>query len=395
MNRSQEQFKDWKFGLFIHWGLQSLPEAQQDPAHFTAEKFSARVLVDLAKYAGMRYITFTSKHHDGFALFNTALSDFSSPHSPARRDFFKLLVEECRRQGMPLFAYFSLPDLHRPEFPRAKRFFPKTSLGQAFKEAAGPEEWREYTEFMRGQVKELGTRYGRLAGFWFDVGPHNGANYPYDVGELERLVRTVQPSTLIMGRDFYEAEKSLKTFGYLDDSGRPRSLPLPPAAADAWPSEVCDTLGEFWFYRADNKVYRPTSEILRKFVEVIGRGGNYLLNIGPKPSGEVDPEQELRLREIGVWLRKYGEAVYGTRPGPFAPGAWGYSVQKGDRVYLHILNCPGAELVVADAHRKVVAAKFINGARIQFRQNDGRLNIHLGQTPCDPVDTIVALELAR
>jgi alpha-L-fucosidase len=209
------------------------------------------------------------------------------------------------------------------------------------------------------------------------------------------LVRRIQPGALIMGRDFYEAEKSFKNFGYLDDAGRPQFFPLSPPAAGAWPFEVCDTINDSWFYNPENVAYRPTPEILRKFVEIIGRGGNYLLDIGPKPSGQVEPAQERRLREIGAWLKKNGEAVYGTRPGPFAPAEWGFPVQKDGRVYLHILNWPGAELVVSDAQREVKAVKSVNGRRIRFRQNEGRLSIDLGDVARDPVDTIVVLDLAR
>ena len=327
----QESFKDSKFGMFFHWSLFSLPTGHEDwrtpegaMGNFCAEKFDAGKWVDSAEEAGARYITFTSKHHDGFCLFSTDLTDFNSANSPAARDFLSLLSEECHDRGMPLFVYYSLADHHHPGF------------------RPGEPEWVDYLEYYHGQIEELCSNYGEIAGFWLDPGPWHGPGYDYQIDFTDGIIRDYQPSALLMGRDFYESEKGVPvlpgTRGRLNNVGEgdPREMPAP--APGNWPFEVCDTINDSWQYNEADLNFKSTGTLLRKLVSVVGLGGNYLLNQSPMGSGELDTRQAGILREMGAWLNRNRGSIYGTRP--LGPTKWGPLVAGNGTNYLYILDWP-------------------------------------------------------
>jgi len=387
MTPEQEQFKDAKFGMFIHWSLFSLPTGHKNWAcpedairKFTADEFDARSWVDLAREAGARYITFTSKHHNGFCLFSTELTDFNSLNSPARRDFVELLADECHAQRMPLFLYYSLPDLHHPEF----------KPGQAGK-------WARYIRFYRGQIRELCTNYGQVAGFWLDPGPWHGRDYPYHVTETVDIIRDLQPHALVMGRDFYESEKSVPTLpcemGWLNDQGEGDPRPMPIPGPNNWPFEVCDTVNNSWEYKESDRNFKGSSQLIRKLVSIAGLGGNYLLNQAPMGSGRVQPEQAERFREIGAWLKRNGESIYGTRPVAIAPPPWGFIVFKARRAYLHVTNWPGGSIELVGLGTRVESASLLHGEPVPHRRIRGRETIGLPESASDSIDTIIAVEL--
>jgi len=394
----QGWFKDLKFGLFIHWGLDSVlanhpgmtAEASRD-INWDASSlgpeltklggaFDAKAWVDLAERSGQRYIAFTTKHHIGFANFATRLSDYNSAKMGPKRDFVRLLADECHRRGMPFVAYLSLPDLKHPDC----RPLDKPA-------------WDRYLKFLLGQIEELATNYGPIAAFWLDPGPWNGPSYHYPVAEIQAEVHRRWPGTLCF--DWDESEQSYASRAYLGPEGMVMGCDIYPPdrgpQPDAWPFEVCDTLNNNWFYAPDDRNYKDPPTLIRRLVEIVGRGGNYLLNMGPLPSGAINPEDARRLEAMGEWLRRNGDAIYDTRPLGVPPQPWGWPVIKDDRIYLHILNWPGERLTVAGVGRSVTAARWLGGAPLQFEVAAETVTLHLPATAPDAVDSIAVLELVK
>jgi len=393
----QEWFKDLKFGMFIHWGLDSVlaahPGATTEAYHDInwdassvagelakmGEAFDAKAWVDLAERSGQRYIAFTTKHHIGFANFASRLSDYNSAVMGPKRDFVRLLADECHRRGMPLIAYLSLPDLKHPDC-------------RPLDKAA----WDRYVEFLMGQIEELATNYGPIMAFWLDPGPWNGPSYHYPVARIQEEVHRRWTETLCF--DWDESEQSYASRAYLNPEGMVMAYEIYPEATgpqpDAWPFEVCDTLNTTWFYNPDDKNYKDAPTLIRRLVEIVGRGGNYLLNMGPPPSGAVNPDDSQRFEAMGEWLRRNGEAVYGTRPLGVPAQPWGWPVSKDGRIYLHILNWPGQRLTLPGVKSRVTAARWLNGGELRFETGADGVTLHLPAAAPDPVDSIAVLELA-
>jgi alpha-L-fucosidase len=384
----QEAFKDLKFGMFVHWSLFSLPTGHQRwktpegaAQQFMADRFDAGQWLDVAEGAGARYITFTAKHHDGFCLFSSQLTEFCSAKTPARKDFVGLLSDECRRRGMPLFIYYSLPDLHHPGF----------TPGQ-------PDEWEGYIEYYQGQIAELSTNYGRVAGFWLDPGPWHGPDHDYRLTRTETIIKELQPHALVMGRDFYEAEKNAPnlpgTLGYLDDHGEgiPREMPAP--SPGNWPFEVCDTMNDSWQYNESDTNFKSPDSIIRKLVSIVGTGGNYLLNVSPMASGEVDSRQVGILQEVGAWLDAKGDSVYGTRPF-IPPTRWGVAVSRDNTAYLHVMTTDDVIMETPVPGGGLRSFGLMGGEGLRFTRKDSAIEIHVPPASRDGIDTVITAELDR
>ncbi|UCH36009.1 MAG: alpha-L-fucosidase [Armatimonadota bacterium] len=397
ITKRQEWFKDLKFGMFIHWGLESVlhkhpgawEAACRDPNWDASslgadladlgESFDAAAWVSLAQRAGARYIAFTTKHHLGFANFASRHSDYNSAAMGPQRDFVRLLADECHRRRMPFIAYLSLPDMKHPDC-------------RPLDKAA----WARYLKFLRGQIEELATAYGPLMAFWLDPGPWNGPSYFYPVAQIQDEVHRRWPATLCF--DWDEAEKSYASRAYLSPQGMVMAYELYPEGSgpqpDAWPFEVCDTLADSWHYNPADTAYKDVPTLIRRLVEVVGRGGNYLLNMAPLPSAAIDPEDAKRFEAIGEWLRRNGEAVYETRPLGTPAQPWGWPVMKGSRVYLHILNWPGEKLALDGLKRPVAGARWLHGEELPFAAGAESVVLHLPAAAPDAVDSIAVLDLA-
>jgi len=381
---AQERFKNLKFGIFIHWGLYSvlghgewalfnehLPIEDYDRLveGFTAEALKASEWVRLAKRAGARYMNFVTKHHDGFCLFDSRLTDHTSVRSSPRRDFVAELSRACAARRMPLFLYYSLLDWHFPNFA-------PDSPG--------------YTRYFYGQVEELATRYGPIAGFWFDMGALKGR---YRGEATWEMIRKNQPEALIMPYDFFVSERTLTRTSTYDALGRVLDMPLPEAGPDAWPFEVCDTMNGSWGYNPSDMNYRSAEELIRELVTVVGRGGNLLLNISPTPSGGIPPEQVRRLEAIGDFLKRCGKAIYDTRPAVLPPQPWGFPLIKGNRLFLHILQAPDGALIVKGLDSPVSRVLTLERKGLSWTQDSDGLHLHVLPEFRDPVDTILEVVL--
>jgi alpha-L-fucosidase len=389
--------------LFVHWGVYSvlgdgewvmnnrkipIAEYEKLPAQFNPTEFDPREWVSLVKDAGMKYITITSKHHDGFAMFNSRVSDWDIiDRTPYKRDVLKLLADECRRQGVRLFFYHSHLDWRHPDY------FPRGRTGNGL---GRPEqgEWYRYLDFMDAQLRELLTNYGEIGGIWFD-GWWDRPEADWRLQKTYSMIHELQPQALIgnnhhrrpfPGEDFQMFEKDLpgKNTAGFNEEAEIGSLPL----------ETAETMNNSWGYNSKDRRYKSTRDLIQYLVRAAGHNANFLLNVGPMPDGKIQPEFVTRLREMGRWLSVNGEAVYGTRGGPIAPRPWGVTTQKGDRVYVHLLDWQDESLALPRLGRRVRSARLLrDGSAVRFAENDFGLLLKVPAMKRDEHDTIVVLEL--
>lgn len=400
---SRQWFQDAKFGLFVHWGVYSVlgkgewvmnndkipfSEYEKLPPQFNPTEFDPAEWVSLVKAAGMKYITITSKHHDGFAMFDSKLTDWDIiDRTPYKKDVLKMLAEECRKQGVKLFFYHSQLDWKHPDY------FPRGRTGQS---SGRPEsgDWYKYLDFMDGQLTELLTRYGPVGGIWFD-GMWDKPQADWRLRQTYDLIHKLQPAALvgsnhhlapIAGEDFQMFEKDLpgsNTAGF--NTTEIGSIPL----------ETCETINGAWGYNASDKRFKSTRDLVHYLVRAAGYNANFLLNVGPMPNGRIQPEFVTRLHEVGQWLGKNGESIYGTRGGPVSPRPWGVTTRKGNKIYVHVLNWTDSVLAMPKLPAKVKSAKLLmDGRTLDFREDDkyGFL-LTIPQDAADPFDTVIVLEM--
>jgi alpha-L-fucosidase len=382
---SLARWQSLRFGLFIHWGPVSLkgveigwgrggerrgrrgsgpvPVEVYDNLYkeFNPVKFDADEWVAIAKAAGMKYLVFTTKHHDGFCNFDSKLTDYkiTSPLSPYRKDIVRQLADACRKGGLGLGFYYSQPDWHHPDYRAGDRH-------------------ARYIDYLHGQIRELCANYGKVDILWFDGLEGRAADW--DALRLIGMIRTLQPAILINSRcnapcDFSTPEQRIGRF----DRERP------------W--ESCITLGSQWAWKPDDAL-KSLAECVHTLVRCAGGDGNLLLNVGPMPTGEIEPRQVERLKEMGAWLGKHGESVYGTRGGPFKPGAWGASTFKANVVYVHVLKPEAAAALALPAvRRKIVRAGLLTGGTVDIQQKESGITLTVPVAHRQAIDTIVKLEL--
>lgn len=402
--KARQWFQDARFGLFIHWGVYSVlgkgewvmnndkmssAAYEKLPPQFNPVKYDAAAWVALAKAAGQKYITITSKHHDGFAMWGTKKNKWNIVDAtPYKKDVLKPLAEECRRQGVKLFFYHSHLDWHHTDyFPRGR-----TGLHSGRPESG---DFNRYLDFMDGQLEELLTGYGELGGIWFDgIWDRKGADWR--LRKTYDMIHRLQPQALVgnnhhlapfEGEDFQMFEKDLpgqNTAGFNEES-----------KIGALPLETCETINVAWGYNSTDKKFKSSRQLVHYLVKAAGMNANFLLNVGPKPDGTIQEEFATRLKEIGGWLTKNGDSVYGTRGGPITPRPWGVTTQKGKTVYAHVLDWPDPLLVIPSFGKSVKSAKILAGsAPVPVKPVDGGWLLTLPAAGRDAMDTVVALETA-
>ena len=398
---AREWFQNARFGLFVHWGVYSvladgewvmnnkkIPIADYEklPPTFNPIEFNPVEWVSLAKAAGMKYITITSNHHDGFAMFDSKVSDYNIvAKTPYKKDPLKALAEEARRQGLKIFFYYSQLDWHHPDY------FPRGRTGQDAGRAESG-DWNRYLDYMDAQLRELLTNYGEIGGIWFD-GWWDRPDANWRLEKTYSLIHQLQPAALIgsnhhrrpnPGEDFQMFEKDLpggRTQGFNADA-EIGNLPL----------ETCETMNGAWGFNLTDRRYKSTRDLVRYLVRAAGSDANFLLNVGPMANGKIQPEFVTRLREMGDWLSKNGESVYGTRGGPVTPRPWGVTTKKGDRVFVHVFDSPDAALLLPPLPSRVRSATLLNGGAVEFTSGPSGVILSLPKDR-DPIDTIVVLEL--
>jgi len=411
---SREWFQNARFGLFVHWGVYSIlgdgewvmnnqnisiSEYEKLPTFFNPIDYDPVEWVSMVKEAGMKYITITSRHHDGFSMFDTKMSDYNIVQStPYGKDIIKLLAEECRKQGIKLFFYYSLLDWNRDDY------FPRGRTGKGIAER-GKGKWESYIKFMKGQIRELLTQYGEIGGIWFDGhwdqkewdGTKFGdskVDWHYD--EIYGMIHELQPQALIgnnhhigviSGEDFQMFEKDLpgkNTTGYGTPEDQIGSLPL----------EVCETINGSWGFNLQDRKHKSNKELIHYLIRAAGYGSNLLLNVGPMPNGKIQSEHKTALKAIGKWLGKNGNTIYETRKGPFTPNENFVSTQKGNIIYLHVLNPELKILQMNKLPSQVKSVKIFNSKEsLNFRNDRYGFIVDIGNNQLDPIDTIIEIQI--
>ena len=397
-------WRDAKFGLFMHWGVYSIPgrgewvqwdeqipvdEYARLAGQFNPDKFDPDAWAALAKAAGMKYTVLTSRHHDGFALFDDPGSNFTAMKSAAHRDFVADYVKAVRKSGLHVGLYYSPLDWRYPGF-----FFPGIYRANA-------EEMR--AQYHR-QLNELASNYGKLDILWFDGG---GGDWLGFGGVTFKGGWHARP----------KGERYTGSFSWQDDAAVDNLRKLQPsivindrtdAAADfrsregdaalgnfenRYPWELCTTLTQgAWGYQPNAKI-KSLESVVRLLVSAVGRDGNFLLNVGPRPDGQIDPAQAQRLREIGAWLDRYGESIYATRGGPYLPGDFGVSTYRDKTIYLHILSPSGPTLALPALPAMILSCSALTGGEAACTQSDTGVTVTLSGNPT-AIDTIVVMTLA-
>ncbi len=405
---NREWFQDAKFGLFIHWGVYSelagggdygiaewimnqkqIPIFKYEllPTFFNPTQFDPKEWVSMVKDAGMKYITITSKHHDGFAMYDSKISDYNIVDStPYGKDVLKMLKEECDKQGIKLFFYYSQLDWHHPDY------FPRGNTGQGYTGRPESGDWDNYIDYMNTQLSELLTNYGEVGGIWFD-GMWDKKDAPWRLDDTYSLIHKLQPGALIgsnhhmmpiPGEDFQMFEQDLpgdNTTGF--NNTEIGKLPL----------ESCQTMNGSWGFNIKDSNFKSTKTLIEFMVKAAGNNANLLLNTGPMPNGKIQPENVQTLKEMGEWMKKYGETIYGTRGGPISPRLWGVTTYKDNKVYVHVLNWKDKTLSIPDFGEKVKSASmFVNKAIVKFKQDKTGISIYLPDGYDTEIDRIIVLE---
>lgn len=338
-----------KFGIFIHWGIYSMfgqgewymqnanldwQEYQKAASAFYPHLFDANEWVSAIKASGARYITFTSRHHDSFSMWQTDQSDYNIVEAtPFGRDVVGELADACHKQGMRLHLYYSHLDWRRADYPLGR-------TGHGTHRELKP-NWPTYLQFMEAQLYELLTRYGDIGAIWFDgVWDHDQDSIPFN-WDLERqyaLIHQLQPRCLV-GNNHHEAVKPGEDIQIFERDVPGQNLAgLSGQEIGNLPLETCQTMNGMWGYKITDQNYKSVDELIRLLISTAGKGANLLLNIGPQPNGQLPAAALDRLRGMGEWLGRYGESIYDTTAGEIAEQPWGATTRKGDVLYVHVTD---------------------------------------------------------
>ena len=399
-------FRDGKYGMFIHWGPCTIgakeigwgregnrpwdinkhgprtsdPEYDNYYKSFNPVKFDADALVQLAKKSGMKYMVLVTKHHDGFSMFDTKQSDYSIMHTPYGRDVVKAFADACHRHGMKMGLYYSTRDWYHPDY----------LVGDN----------KKYDAWYQEQIRELLTNYGNVDVMWFDhVGGRDWSKWRFD--DLFSMMYRLQPDMLVNNRaakfcgpvtpeDKGPATKELETMtkgDYYTPEGRIGSLDI----QDDW--ESCIHIGQGWSYRGEEGFQTP-EDCIKMLVSCTTGGGNLLLNVGPRADGTLTDGEFQSVKAVGAWLEKYGDAIYGTRGGPYKNGRWGGSCHKGNKIFLHLYQRPeGGRLEFDPLPRKVLSARTLDGAPVDVTQSDEKLSLGIAKEAHVSPVTVVELTI--
>jgi alpha-L-fucosidase len=398
--KNRQEFQDRKFGMFIHWGIYSLladgewvmfnkkipyEKYSKIANEFYPHDFNAMEWVQIAKAAGMKYITITSRHHDGFSMFNTKASSYNiMDATPYKKDPMKDLAAACKAEGLKLNFYYSLLDWGRKDYGFGKKIV-----------NGRPEDtdWDSYINFMKTQLTELLTNYGDVvAGIWFDGDwERKTANWHYE--EIYQLIHRLRPDVMISnnhhseikpGEDYQAFEKDLpgaNSHGW--NSGGVSNLPL----------ETCETINGAWGFNITDRNYKTSKDLIQYLVKAAGHNANFLLNVGPQADGKIQQEFVDTLKKVGEWLQKNGESVYGTRGDVVPTQEWGTVVKKGNKLYVHILQSPTEDFIlVPRITGKVTDVQSLStGQKLKSKKQAEGLFIYIDRSTLNDVDEIIAI----
>lgn len=411
---SRKEFQDMKLGMFIHWGASSVlgngewvmnnrnigvNEYGRLINIFNPQNFDAKKWVATAKAGGMKYITFITRHHDSFSNWDTKQSDWKITNTPYGKDALKQLADECHKEGIKLFLYYSLLDWYRSDYQYETG---KTGQGTGRTQKS---DWESYIRFMKAQLTELLTNYGKIDGIWFDghwdqldndhdKSLQSKVNWHYD--EIYKLIHSLQPQCLISnnhhltpipGEDFQAFEKDLPGGNSTGFGGQSVSqLPL----------ETCETMNDSWGFNITDKKYKSTKDLIHYMVNAAGLNANFLLNVGPMPDGTIQPEFVATLKEIGDWMKMNGQSIYGTRGGVLKAQDWGVITAKDSTWYAHIIKTPkdSSYILIPELKNKIKKCNLLNSKKeLKFKVKPEGTYVYLKGVALDPIDTIIELQL--
>lgn len=413
-------WRDAAFGMFIHWGAYAIPGGEWNgdtckggaewvmdklditipeyereiTAKFNPVKFDADAWVAMAKDAGMKYIVLTSKHHDGFCLWDSKITDYDiMDAAPFKRDIVKELAEACKRGGIKFCVYHSIVDWHHPQAQAP--LYPNYNAGQKDQSVFNPEFPKYFENYLKPQVKELLTNYGDIGVVWFDGDwiP----DYTTEMGkDFYEFIREIQPNTIVnnrvdkgrMGMEGMDAEGD-----FAGDFGTPEQE-IPATGIDSdW--EACMTMNGSWGYKPSDHNWKSNETLIQHLVDIVSKGGNFLLNIGPDAQGLFPPESVERLKAMGVWTKVNGEAIYGAKASPVDRPEWGRYTTKEGVVYAHVFDWPEDGRLVINKEIKVKKASFLADpeGELKVESSENGAVILLPAEAPDDIATVIKLEL--
>lgn len=402
-NRAQ-WWNEARFGMFIHWGLYAyhggdwrgktyenaaewlmftakIPSVEYRPftRRFNPAQYNPADWVRVAKEAGMKYIVITSKHHDGFSLFESEATDYDIASTPYGKDLLKPLAEECRKQGLRFGFYYSILDWDHPDYlPRG----PESPRPWDDRSTEGADLGR-YMEFVKSQLKELLTNYGPIDILWFDGGWEHKPE-EIDAEGLVKYIRALQPDILINNR-----------LGIPEDFETPEQK-IPPTGIPDKNWEACMTMNTSWGYKKSDDNWKSTEQLVRNLVDISSKGGNFLLNVGPKADGTFPAESIERLAEVGAWMAKNGESIYGTAASPFSDLEGARCTSKPGRLYLHVVSQPTQEILLPrleNNFKRTYLLADTDKSPIPIRRTDAGVAVDFKQPLADPIDTVIVVEI--
>ena len=417
-----EWWRDARFGMFIHWGAYSIPGGEwrgdtckggaewvmdkldipikeyEDSitAKFNPVQFNADEWVAMAKDAGMKYIVLTSKHHDGFCLWDSEITDYDIMEaSPFKRDIVKELAEACKKGGIKFCLYHSIVDWHHPQAQAP--LFPNYNAGQKDSTAFNTEFPKYYENYLKPQVKELLTKYGDIGVVWFDGDwiP----DYKTEMGkDFYKFIRDIQPNTIVNNR-VDKGRTGMDGFDkkgvFAGDFGTPEQEVPDTGISTDW--EACMTMNGSWGYKPSDHNWKSSETLIQHLVDIVSKGGNFLLNIGPDSQGLFPKESIERLKAIGQWTKANGESIYGAKASPVHRPAWGRYTSKAGAIYAHVFDWPEDGKLLLDEKVKVKKASLLAGTKKELKiQKVGDLQLIVLPTSApDTIATVIKLELSK
>ena len=400
-DRRMNWWRDGRFGMFIHWGLYAIPAGEwkgkqiggigewimhraQIPVEeyecllkqFNPVKFNAKRWVRIAKDAGVKYIVITSKHHDGFCLFDSKLTDYDVVEAtPFSRDILKELADECHREGIKICWYHSVMDWHHPDYLPRRKWESRSAEGA---------DYNRYIDHMKGQLRELLTNYGEIGILWFDGGwEHNARKHRSK--EVVSMIKGLQPNIIMNNRIKLD----------LDYDTPEQKIPATGIAGRDW--ETCMTMNDTWGYKKNDNNWKSTEDLLRKLVDIVSKGGNFLLNVGPTAEGEIPQPSVERLKAIGSWLKVNGESIYGTTASPFEKLSWGRCTKKDGKIYLHVFDWPSDGKLRISGLRNTIEEAYLladkKHKKLIVSRKDDEVALQVPLKAPDAIDTVVVLRI--
>jgi alpha-L-fucosidase len=398
-NERTQWFQDAKFGLFIHWGVYSmlgreewvrqlcqipLPEYQYYVDHFNPTLYNPDEWVRLAKEAGVKYIVITSKHHDGFCLFDSKYTDYDIMRSEYGKDALGMLVEACRKQQMPLGFYYSIMDWSHPDYLPRRPWETDRPTRDA--------DLNRYMDYAINQLQELMTKYDPAI-LWFD-GEWEHSNEDQRAKEIGEMLLKMKPNLLINDR-LFKREPGFGDFGTPENFVPATGIRNPDGSPRLW--EACTTMNfNGWGYNRYETEFHSASQLIRQLIEIASKGGNLLLNVGPMPDGTIQPEFAARLKRMGEWLSENGEAIYETTASVFEKlPFFGRCTVKGNKLYVHVMGWPEDKRILLPGLKTFLKKVYLlkNERTLDFRRTRRGIVISLPDRAPDPDATVVVVEL--